>query len=185
MRADNRKMQQSLLDVSGKVISFAIEIGELQKWVANTEHIEMTTVRSIGKHVRQLAYIQTKIEDMENRQRKNNLRVFGVPEGKDGDATQQFIGLLFGMAFLDLMDWDSQIQRSHHLPISRNLRSADSKSTYPLPNLYLLGNFLLRQVISLKARLATLVVEDPMPFVVRSDFCKSTMGYDTGNYDTL
>ncbi|KAJ1144681.1 hypothetical protein NDU88_010978 [Pleurodeles waltl] len=54
----------------------------------------------------QISDIQWKLEDAENRQRRNNLRILGIAEDLEGQDTRAYIALLFKKAFPDLIGWD-------------------------------------------------------------------------------
>lgn len=110
------------MEVTSKVASLTNDIVELQQRLADNEEAVAATTRLAHTHEDQLAVLQGKIEDIENRQRRNNLTLFDVPEGKDGSDPSAFVVHLFQAAFPDLSDWDwdSQIQLAHRLPIFLN-----------------------------------------------------------------
>ncbi|KAJ1133125.1 hypothetical protein NDU88_011422 [Pleurodeles waltl] len=70
---------------------------------------------------KQLEDTQWKLTDLEDRLRRNNLRVLGIPEGVEGSDTHSFMVALFKEAFPDLQqwDWDREIQRAHQFPFNR------------------------------------------------------------------
>lgn len=70
-------------------------------------------------HEERITSLEAKLEDMENRTRRQNLRLFGIPEGSEGADPRAYVVKLFQKAFLDLSDWDwdSQLQRVHRLPL--------------------------------------------------------------------
>ncbi|KAJ1093081.1 hypothetical protein NDU88_006190 [Pleurodeles waltl] len=146
--ADNVATQQYLAKVSSKVMALSTEVAELRQSVVGTEEVGTATVKSVVIHDHHLTLVQSKIEDLENRQRRNNLQVFGIPEGREGDDPRQYIVQLFGWAFPDQMNWymDSQIQRVHRLPINRDRIkiTPNSRTDHPCPILVYVGNYFAR-----------------------------------------
>ncbi|KAJ1088600.1 hypothetical protein NDU88_001756 [Pleurodeles waltl] len=67
------------------------DMRELQERVAGVEELGAAAVKTIGNHDQQLMHFQSKIGDLENWQQRNNLREFGIYEGKEGDDPRQFI----------------------------------------------------------------------------------------------
>ncbi|KAK1904344.1 LINE-1 type transposase domain containing protein 1 [Dissostichus eleginoides] len=56
--------------------------------------------------------IQAKLTDLESRARRNNMRIYGIPEDIEGDSVQQFIEN-FIKTELSLTDTELGIQRCH------------------------------------------------------------------------
>ncbi|KAJ1100628.1 hypothetical protein NDU88_005709 [Pleurodeles waltl] len=85
-RAANKQLQVAV----SKIAKTCSEIGE---WIAmiesqaNVLETELGTVaHQAAMHDTQLPDIQWKIEDFENRQRRNNLRILGTQEGAEGPS---------------------------------------------------------------------------------------------------
>ncbi|KAJ1189537.1 hypothetical protein NDU88_006282 [Pleurodeles waltl] len=97
--ADNASIQQSLSEVTGRVVALSTKCLELQQRVANVKNMGSATDKGVEVHDGYLALVQTKIEDFENCQRRNNLRIFGIREGRERDDPRQFIVQVFGKAF--------------------------------------------------------------------------------------
>lgn len=53
------------------------------------------------------------VNDLESRSRRNNPRIFGVPEGTEGSSPLQFVEKLFRNELTIPEDMDLQIQRAH------------------------------------------------------------------------
>lgn len=99
-----------------------------------------------------LADAMSKTEDQENRQRQNNLRFLGIPEGLEGNDPREYMMKLLRGAFPDKVkwDWDMEIQRAHRFPLMvRKHPQRDSER--PRAWLVYFGNYLLRQLIYDKA----------------------------------
>lgn len=61
--------------------------------------------------------LQDKCEDLENRSRRNNLRIIGIAEGEEGNTPTEFVSNLLK----DILDLDEKplIDRAHRLTLSR------------------------------------------------------------------
>ncbi|KAJ1151090.1 hypothetical protein NDU88_003877 [Pleurodeles waltl] len=71
--------------------------------------------KQAAMHESQLSDIQWKVEDFENRQRRNNLRLIGIQEGVEGQDSRAFIIRLLKTALPEQTgwDWEKEIQRAH------------------------------------------------------------------------
>ncbi|KAJ1185594.1 hypothetical protein NDU88_002386 [Pleurodeles waltl] len=58
----------------------------------------------------QLTDIMWKLEDYENRQRRNNLRFLGTEEGVEGNNIRTFMINLLQKAFPELTKWDWEVE---------------------------------------------------------------------------
>ncbi|KAJ1108726.1 hypothetical protein NDU88_006096 [Pleurodeles waltl] len=119
IQGDNKKARvvtKHLQVVVSKVAKTFSEIGErfaMIEYRASVPEGEVGTMaqQSALKET-QLTDIQWKIEDFENRQRRNNLRILGIQEGVEGQDARAFIVKIFRAAFPDLggWDWEKEIQ---------------------------------------------------------------------------
>lgn len=145
-----------------------------------TEYLE-TEVTAVKKQSEAntacLGDIMTKMEEQENRQRRNNLRLLGIPEGKEGEDPRRFIVKLLQDSFPDhpTWDWDREVQRAHRFPF--NLRrqrgggNSGTESGHPRVFLVYFGNFLLRQLIYDQARPNSKKGANGISFFAKPDFC--------------
>ncbi|KAJ1149635.1 hypothetical protein NDU88_002442 [Pleurodeles waltl] len=60
----------------------------------------------------QLTDVMWKLEDFENRPRRNNLRFLGIPEGREGSNKRLYMVNLLRGAFPELgsWDWENELQ---------------------------------------------------------------------------
>ncbi|KAJ1096783.1 hypothetical protein NDU88_001914 [Pleurodeles waltl] len=128
----------------------------------------------------QISDIQWKLEDAENRQRRNNLRILGIAEDLEGQDTRAYIVSLFKQAFPDLngWDWEKEIQRAHRFPLMKKkqaLTATNRDQSYPLAIIVYFGNFLLRQAVFEKARPNSKVTVEGVSFFSRPDFAHATV----------
>ncbi|KAJ1107731.1 hypothetical protein NDU88_005120 [Pleurodeles waltl] len=103
-------------------------------------------------HDGQLTDIMWKLEDQENRQRRNNLRFLGIGEGVEGNDIRAYMIKMLQDAFPELTnwDWESEVQRTHRFPaVQREGHIGETKHHRAI--LVYLGNYLLGQAIFEKA----------------------------------
>ncbi|KAJ1179777.1 hypothetical protein NDU88_005011 [Pleurodeles waltl] len=126
IQGDNKKARvaaKHLQVAVRKVAKTCSEIGEriamIESRASVLEGEVGTMAQQSALNKTQLTDIQWKIEDFENRQRRNNLRILGIQEGMEGKDPRAFIVKIFRAAFPDLdgWDWEKEIQRAHRFPL--------------------------------------------------------------------
>lgn len=80
-------------------------VADVEEWAAAAKDVLTQTLRN-------QAQIQAKLTDIEARSRRNNIRIYGIPEDVEGGNLQEFIESLI-KAELPLQDTDLGIQRCH------------------------------------------------------------------------
>lgn len=80
-------------------------VAEVEDWNACARDVLLQTVQEQQD-------IQSKLLDLETRSRRNNLRVFGIPEGTEGSNAREFLEKVL-QTELSLTDTDFGIQRCH------------------------------------------------------------------------
>ncbi|KAJ1088814.1 hypothetical protein NDU88_001969 [Pleurodeles waltl] len=108
------KVVKSCAEIEGKLIS----IGERTTVVEG--EIEAIRVQTTT-HEGQLADIMWKLEDQENRQRRNNLGFLGIREEAEGSNIRAYMIKTLQEAFPELTnwDWEAEVQRVHRYPVIR------------------------------------------------------------------
>ncbi|KAJ1119480.1 hypothetical protein NDU88_007665 [Pleurodeles waltl] len=94
-----KKVVKSCQDIGTRIASMETPTEELETEVR-------ATAAQMGAQGQQILDIQWKLEDAENRQRQNNLRVLGITEGLEGQDTRAYVVSLFKKAFPDLLYWN-------------------------------------------------------------------------------
>ncbi|KAJ1098010.1 hypothetical protein NDU88_003126 [Pleurodeles waltl] len=106
MKAANRQLQLSIKKVGKSCQDIGARIATME---TRTEELEIEVKAATAQTTtqgQQISDIQWKLEDAENRQRRNNLRILGIAEDLEGQDTRAYIALLFKKAFPDLIGWD-------------------------------------------------------------------------------
>ncbi|KAJ1160224.1 hypothetical protein NDU88_000726 [Pleurodeles waltl] len=127
-RAESRRAQMATKQLQGtvrKVTKSCMEIEEKLNTMENRTSIVEAEVEVLKEqaetHAGQLTDIMWKLEDYENRQRRNNLRFLGIEEGVEGNDIKTYMIKLLRNVFSELTkwDWEVEIQRVHRFPLAR------------------------------------------------------------------
>ncbi|KAJ1211605.1 hypothetical protein NDU88_006963 [Pleurodeles waltl] len=172
-----RKMQIQIRRVSKTCSEFTTRMEEAETQISHLEDEAGSHQSSREAMEKQLEDTQWKLTDLEDRLRRNNLRVLGVPEGLEGSDIHSFMVALFKEAFPDLQhwDWDREIQRAHRFPFSKVGSNSEEGSGRPRVILISLLNYQARQAIYDRARPNSRSKAKGCEFFVRPDFCHSTV----------
>ncbi|KAE8277412.1 hypothetical protein D5F01_LYC24656 [Larimichthys crocea] len=98
--------------------------------------------RALLTCLEQQRYLQQKVTDLESRSRRNNVRVFGVAEGEEGDSTMQFIVNIIKSELTMLRDVDLKIQRAH-----RSLAPRPPTGAHPRPIIVNFQEFSTKEMV--------------------------------------
>lgn len=88
---------------SGKINEAESRIKKLEHWAQEANNALIS--------LREQKALQDKLTDLESRSRRNNLRIYGVAEGEEGESAARFVQDLLGRE-LNLPE-DFKIQRAH------------------------------------------------------------------------
>ncbi|KAJ1133229.1 hypothetical protein NDU88_011526 [Pleurodeles waltl] len=149
-----RKMQIQIRRVANTCSEFTTRMEEVETRISHPEDEAGSHQVTREAMEKQLEDTQWKLTDLEDRLRRNNLRVLGVPKGLEGADTHGFMVALFKEAFPDLhqWDWDREIQRAHRFPFSKVGSNSEGGSGRPRAILISLLNYRARQTIYDRAR---------------------------------
>ncbi|KAJ1190705.1 hypothetical protein NDU88_000027 [Pleurodeles waltl] len=165
IQGDNKKARvatKHLQVALSKVAKTCSEIGEriamIESCASVLEGEVGTMAQQSALHETQLTDIQWKIKDIENQQRRNNLRILGIEEGVEGQDPRAFIVKIFRATFTDLdgWDWEKEIQRAHrfalYLKQQRMAEEASVNRRHARAIIVYFGNYVLRQAVFERAR---------------------------------
>lgn len=111
-RQDNK---QQLEEIKEEISKTKKRLDEVEERVSNTEErmqsIEEVTVELIKLQAR----LEERQEDQEGRSRRNNIRVYSIPEGSENESPSmiEFVGKLLKHGLSLAEDVDLQIERAH------------------------------------------------------------------------
>uniref|UniRef100_A0A096MHM3 L1 transposable element RRM domain-containing protein n=1 Tax=Poecilia formosa TaxID=48698 RepID=A0A096MHM3_POEFO len=126
------KLQQNIdhlgHEINGKLHSIATEVqslaervDEAEARVHQVENWKWEATEALCFCIEQQRKTQLKVLDLESRSRRNNVRVFGVPEGQEGNSTTKVATLLLRSQQQLPEDLDLKIQRAHRTLASKPL----------------------------------------------------------------
>ncbi|KAJ1088112.1 hypothetical protein NDU88_001271 [Pleurodeles waltl] len=122
---DSKKARVATKQLQVAVSKIAKSCSETGERIATTEaraDVLETDLGAVAQqaamHDTQLSDNQWKIDDFENRQRRNNLLILGIQEGTEGQDARAYIIRLLKAAFPEQYgwDWEKEIQRAHRFP---------------------------------------------------------------------
>ncbi|KAJ1153263.1 hypothetical protein NDU88_006024 [Pleurodeles waltl] len=167
-----KKVVKSCQDIGTRIASMETRTEELE-----TE-VRATTAQTVTQG-QQISDIQWKLEDAENRQRRNNLRVLGIAESLEGQDTRAYVVSLFKKAFPDLLEWNWEMesQRAHRFPLMRKKQTLDTskEQCYSRAIIVYFGKFLLQQVVFERTHPNSKMTVEGVSFFTRPDFAHATV----------
>ncbi|XP_013856079.1 cingulin-like protein 1 [Austrofundulus limnaeus] len=108
-----QEMDRRLVESDRELQAQQRSISEAQTRVAEVEEWKTDANEMLTKMAEQTQRMQEKLTDLEGRSRRNNIRIFGLPEDVEGRSTVAFLEQLFKKE-LELPEGvDLQIQRAH------------------------------------------------------------------------
>ncbi|KAJ1090262.1 hypothetical protein NDU88_003397 [Pleurodeles waltl] len=128
-RITTKRLQGSVRTVVKSCTEIEAKLGLMEeKIVAVEEEVDTLKEQSAVRN-EQLTDVMWKMEDFENRQRRNNFRFLGIPEGLEGSNIQTYMVNLLRGAFPELgnWDWENELQRVIILydPFARRFNEGD------------------------------------------------------------
>lgn len=80
-------LENSMSEVKQNVAANTTRMEEAENRIMSAEEQLEKTTANLTNAMKRIAYLETKTEDLENRSRRNNLRLFGLREGAEGNQT--------------------------------------------------------------------------------------------------
>ncbi|KAL0195044.1 hypothetical protein M9458_008616, partial [Cirrhinus mrigala] len=111
-------IRRTTTSVESKLSALITRIDDVEKRVEFLKETENERQRNPSASKCELDQLKDKVEDMENRNRQNNLRVIGVSEGKEGGNMMRYMGDLISTVF-DTSGRQMEIERAHRVFGSR------------------------------------------------------------------
>ena len=97
---------QAMKEQSAKINEMTTRVDDMETWSAEAD--------AALKHMLQdQQKLEDKLNDLESRARRNNLRIHGVPEDAEGGSVTEFVDKLLRTELKLSDDVDLQIQRAH------------------------------------------------------------------------
>lgn len=91
------------------------EIGKIRKEVSALQANVGANTNKLAEHDTDLEAVRVKLADMEDRSRRCNVRIIGLPEGTEGSNAIQFLTQNLPKWFPSLSDLQGEIMRAHRI----------------------------------------------------------------------
>lgn len=125
-------LHTSINSAFAQITSNTQRITELETRLQEAEQSVTTMSQSVQQSLTLEVELREKLEDLENRHRRNNLRFVGIPETVRNDQLVAYLTTDIPKALqLDLTDESVQIERAHRLGPPRN--NQDNRNDRPRP----------------------------------------------------
>lgn len=124
-----KRMEESIKEVNSRMDSLEQRLSTTESRVSDTEDRGMRLERALAYLLNKDAKITARQEDMENRLRRNNIRVYGIPEDEEKDVDMiQFVTELFRTSLKLQEDLNIRLERAHRATISKPKGTAPPRS---------------------------------------------------------
>ncbi|KAI4905219.1 hypothetical protein NFI96_008937 [Prochilodus magdalenae] len=104
---------QRLAETAKELATQATRITETEQRVSETETWSMEANEALLEALKQQRALQEKLTDQEGRSRRNNIRIFGLPEDAEGSSMLLFVETLLRTELSLPSEIELQIQRAH------------------------------------------------------------------------
>ncbi|CAH2245826.1 Hypothetical predicted protein [Pelobates cultripes] len=163
---------EKLQAVNADVQLLGDRVQALEEEAETTEKQWAESYATQETHAEAIRYLQRQLEDVDNRGRRNNLRVRGVPESAEGvpENPVQVLTALFNRILTRPLDTAILFDRAHRATRPRNL-----PPDKPRDIICRIHNFPLKEEIFHKARQNKDIKIDGHPVIVFQDLAPSTL----------
>lgn len=90
----NENVQKSISDLRGESAAHGVALKELEENASTHSDILSSLQSTVDRLSTKIKHLDEKCEDLEARLRRNNIRIIGIPEGKEGPQPREFISQL-------------------------------------------------------------------------------------------
>ncbi|KAJ3598800.1 hypothetical protein NHX12_032764 [Muraenolepis orangiensis] len=139
--------QESMNNLQATSTAHKARLVEVEKCAAFCDNTATELLTKFDKLKCEVTDLQNKCDDLEGRQRRNNIRVLGVPEGVEGPHPTEYMADLLG-DLLQLVD-KPVLDRAH-----RSSRAKARVGEPPLPFVIRVHHFQTKELILRKSRAA-------------------------------
>lgn len=108
-----KKLETSMEDLKGEMTKLEKRTKEAEDRISATEDDGRRYERAICYLLRRERDLTARCEDLQNRTRRNNLRIYRVPEGSEGKDVKKFVAEMIQSVLKPMPDVNMQIERAH------------------------------------------------------------------------
>ena len=106
-------INRRLTEVATELATQTTRVTEAEQRILELENWNIEAKEALLQSIKQQSILQNMLTDQEGRNRRNNIRIFGLQEGAEGSSTPQFIEQLLKNELPLPTNLDLQIQRAH------------------------------------------------------------------------
>lgn len=137
-----QEIKVKLDSLTTEVQTLSERVGEMETRVERVERWAAEVTEELCNSLDQQKVLQHKLIDLEARARRNNMRIFGVTEGEEGNSVSQFIEKLLRRELTIPPDLDLKIQRAH-----RSLAPKPRPEAQPRPIIINFQEFTTKELV--------------------------------------
>lgn len=119
LAAFRQDLDTKLTELGSSIQTQGQAITELQERVAGLEEVNAVSKDSLLFLLKERRRLQEKVTDLESRSRRCNIRIYGIPEGTEGDNMPKFLEQFLTNELTLPADTALQIQRAHRAAIQK------------------------------------------------------------------
>lgn len=86
-----QEIYQKLSENAARIQSHETRLNEAETRINDIESANMVIKDALAKSLERQRAMQEKLTDLEGRSRRNNMRIYGVPEGAEGNSVSDFV----------------------------------------------------------------------------------------------
>lgn len=120
------RVEQSVSDIKDQLVEHEERMGRFEERLSTAEDTELRHQRALRYLLHRDIELSAKCEDLQNRLRRNNIRIFQIPEDSEGRDMAGFVKALLQKELKLPPDLDIKIERAH-----RSLAAKPKDSTVP------------------------------------------------------
>ncbi|KAJ1178040.1 hypothetical protein NDU88_003289 [Pleurodeles waltl] len=135
-RVATKRLQGSVRKVAKSCTEIETKLCAMEERIVAVEEEVDTLKQQNAMQENQMTDVMWKLEDLENRQRRNNLRFLGIEEGLEGNDIRGYMIKLLQGTFPELnhWGWNNEIQLVEALATARNVPSLQVTTASPCVN---------------------------------------------------
>lgn len=113
------RLERTVTDIKEQLVEHGERIEQLEKRVGMAEDAGIRQQRAIRHLLKRDIDLSAKCDDLQNRMRRNNIRIFQIPEGSEGKDTPGFVKDLLQKVLKLPPGTDIKIERAHRSLVAK------------------------------------------------------------------
>lgn len=113
------RLEQTVSEIKDQLAEHEEKIGKLEERIGVAEDVEIRHRRALRYLLHRDIELSAKCDDLQNRLRRNNIRIFQIPEDSEGKDMAGFIKDLLQKELKLPPDLDIKIERAHRSLVAK------------------------------------------------------------------